>query len=249
MTRSVPWQATAAVLLAGVLAAAPPVRAQGDGFLFAAPTASFTFRGGFDRAMGRGDLLTFVTNELTLRKGDFTAVSLSGDLNARLGSRLDLVLGAAWSGSRSPSEYRAYVDNNDLPIEQTTSLERVPLTAGLRYYLAPRGESVGRLAWIPQHLAPYVGAGVGAMWYQFRQTGDFVDISTMDVFPDRLTSSNWALTAYAAAGAEVSVTPTLFLSGEARYTWARGRPGGDFSGYDRLDLSGVAVSVGIGFRM
>lgn len=251
MTTNGSWRMAAGLLVAGTLAAAVPAQAQrtGAGFLFNAPQASFTVRAGFDQALAGGDLFAFVTNELTLRKRDFGAVSFMGELNARLGPRTDLVLGGGWSGSSAPSEYRAYVDNNDLPIAQTTTLERVPLTAGLRYYLRPVGQSVGRLAWIPSTVAPYVGAGVGAMWYQFRQHGDFINMSTMDVFPDAFTISDWVPTAYAAAGVELSLKAGLFISGEARYTWAQARPGADFNGYSRIDLSGVALSFGVGIRM
>ena len=249
MTSDVRWRMALGLAAVAMLTAATPARAQrtGDGFLFGTPSSSFVLRGGLDQALAGGDLLTFVRDSLTLNRGSFRALSFTGEINARLGPRTDLVFAATWSGSRSGSEYRYWVDNNNLPIQQTTSLQRVPLTVGLRQYLAPVGQSVGRLAWIPSKVAPFIGGGAGVMWYRFHQDGDFIDDS-LNVFRDAFTTSDWAFTAYAEAGADVSLGASLYLTGAARYTWARAKPHSDFSGWDRIDLSGVALSVGVGVR-
>ena len=74
------------------------------------------------------------------------------------------VFNVGTSGSSTQSEFRCCLDNNDLPIQQTTTFHRVPLTAALKMYLGDPGRSIGRYAWIPNRVAPYVGAGGGAMW-------------------------------------------------------------------------------------
>jgi opacity protein-like surface antigen len=253
MTTSVVPRLTAAVLLAGALGAAPPVQAQGtgDGFLFRAPSSTFVVRGGFDQALAGSDIFTQALSDFTLRKRDFTGLSFSGELTASLSPRWDLVFGVAWSGSSTGSEYQNWVDNNDRPIQQTTTFQRVPLTAGARYYLIPPGERIGSLAWVPSRAAPYVGGGIGAIWYRFRQYGDFIDLSssTHPVFADELSTSDWALMAYAGAGVDISLTPRIFLTGEGRYTWARANVGPDYAGFGRIDLSGVGVTFGVGIRM
>ena len=250
-----PWRFGAGLLAAGILAVAPPAGAQvsGDGFLFHVPSGSFVLRAGLDQALAGSDIFSQAITDLTLRKRDFSGLALSGELNATLSERVDLVIGVGWTGSRHDSEYRDWVDNNDLPIQQTTTFQRVPITAGARYYLIPPGERIGHLAWVPSRVAPFVGGGVGAIWYRFRQNGDFIVLSsaTKDVFADDLSTSDWSLMAYAAAGADVSISPSFFLTGEARYTWASAHVGPDYYGYGhgRVDLSGVAVTVGVGFRM
>lgn len=248
-----PWRFGASLLAAGMLAAAPPASAQGagNGFLFKAPSGSIAFRAGLDQALAGSDLFSQSITDFTLRKRDFAGLSFSVELNAALSPRTDLVISAGWSGSRHGSEYRDWVDNNDLPIQQTTTFVRVPITAGARYYLIPPGERIGHLAWVPNRIAPFVGGGLGAIWYRFRQNGDFIDLAsaTKDVFSDDLSTSDWSLMAYAAAGADVSISPSVYLTGECRYTWARGHVGPDYYGYGRADLSGVAVTVGVGFRM
>jgi hypothetical protein len=236
-----------------MLAAVQPARAQrtGDGFLFGAPTGSFVVRSGFDQALAGSDLFAQTLSDFTLSKRDFAGINISAELSASLSPRWDLVFGGGWSGSSHASEYRDWVDNNDLPIRQTTSFQRVPLTVGGRYFLAPQGERIGHLAWVPNRVAPFVGGGLGAIWYRFRQYGDFIALNsaTKDVYSDDLSSSDWALAAYAEAGVDITLTPRIFLTGEGRYTWSRGHVGADYYGFGRMDLSGVAVTVGVGFRM
>lgn len=243
----------AGVLLAGAaLACAAPAAAQGsgDGFLFREPRGAFQVRGGFDQAFAGGDLFSFVTSELTLRRGDFGAASLAADLSARLGPRLDVVFSAAVAATSTRSEYRDWVDQDDQPIEQTTTLRRVPLSVSLKWFLRPRGRAIGSFAWVPARTVPYVGAGAGAMYYRFRQRGDFVDFTHGNsVFPDDYTSADFVFAAHAFAGLDVSLGPHFFLTGETRYTWARASLGSDFSGYGRIDLSGLSATAGVGFRM
>jgi len=241
---------TAGAFALAALAFAGPVEAQraGDGFLFRRPSGSLVLRGGFDQAIAGGDLFSFVTEQLTLKRRNFGAAALGADLAVRLAPRLDLVLGASFAGLRKRSEFRDWVDQNDLPIEQTTTLERVPLTGSLRLYVAPRGRSIGQLAWVPASFAPFVGAGAGALWYRFRQQGDFVDFGDNHVFRDDFDSSGWTVAAHAFAGMDISLGPRFFLTGEGRYTWARAPLGRDFSGFERVDLSGLSVTAGVGIR-
>lgn len=230
-----------------VMQSAAPAQT-GDGFLFRRPPATIGFHAGFDQALAQSDLFTFVTDQLTLDRRDFGSLAVGADVGVRLASRVDLVFGAAYAGMSARSEFRDWLDQDDLPIEQTTTFKRVPLTVGLRVYLTPRGRAVGSLAWIPAPRAFYVGGGVGGMWYRFRQSGDFVDFETLDVFRYQYDSDGWAMTAYGSAGGEVSLGSRFFLSGEARYTWARTTLSRGWSGFDKIDLSGLALMVGVGVR-
>jgi opacity protein-like surface antigen len=242
------WILGAAALLA---VAAPPARAQmsGDGFLFHQPRASLTLRGGWDGAAAKGDIFSFATRELSLGRNDFSAPFIGLDLAIPIRPRLDLTLSSSFSGANEKSDFRHLAEGPDnLPIEQTTSFTRVPLSAGVRAYLMPRGRAVGEFVWIPARFSPYVGAGAGFMWYRFRQQGDFVDFNTLDIFPDVFTSSGWAPLAQASVGADYSLTPHLALNGEAKYNWAKGKLGTDFSGFDRIDLSGYSATLGLSVR-
>jgi len=238
-------------LLAGALALAQPAAAQGtgDGFLFRRPSATFAVRGGYDRALAGSDVFSDVIERLTLNRGVFSSLTVAADLSARLTEHVDLVFGASYSGSNPRSEYRDWVDQDSLPIEQTTSFDRFPLTVSLKFFPAQRGRSLGRLAWVPVRYAPYFGVGGGAMYYRFRQVGDFVDFETLDVFGDEVNSSGWTMTAHGLAGVEVALGPRFFLVGEGRYTWARAAMSRAWVGFERIDLSGFSATAGIAVRM
>jgi hypothetical protein len=239
-----------AVLLAAAFLRPAPVHAQdsGNGFLFQKPVAAFALRGGFASTMATGDLYSFFTDQFTLSKGDFRAPQMAADVLVRVAPRLDLDFGVGYSRSSKGSEFRHFVDLNNLPIEQTTSLARVPVTAGVRLDLVSPGRSVGKFAWIPTKVVPYVGAGGGMMWYRLRQAGDFIDFQTTDVFPDTFESSGWTPTAHGLAGVDYSISPRLALNGEARYTWAKAKLGSDFTGFDGIDLSDIGITLGINVR-
>jgi hypothetical protein len=232
-------------LLAPTIAAA---QGAGDGFLFRRPVGSFTLRGGFAQAMARSDVFDDATTFLTLDRRDFSSLAFGGDLAFSLSPRIDVSFGATYAGTSQPSRFRDYVDSDDAEIYQNTAFRRLPVTATLKAYLAPRGRSIGRFAWIPSRVAPYVGAGGGAMWYRLRQTGDFVDFEDLSIFADELESSGWTPTAHGLAGLEYSLGPRFYLVGETRYDWAKARLQSDFTGFDRIDLSGVSATLGVAVR-
>jgi opacity protein-like surface antigen len=236
------------LLLPLVAARHAEAQAGGDGFLFRQPSGAVVIRGGFDFASAGSDVFDFITEHLTVDHRDFSGPSFVFDVTYKLSPRFDVVFGLATSGSTTHSEFRHFIDNNDLPIEQTTSFHRVPLTASLRVYLTPPGRAVGRYAWVPRRVAPYVGGGGGAMWYRLRQEGSFVDFDTLSVFDARLESDGWAPTLQGFAGTEISLSPRFAVSVEGRYQWAHADLSADYSGFDRIDLSGFSLTAGIAIR-
>src|SRR5829696_4054176 len=85
----------------------------GNGFLFHAPDATVSIRGGYSRAMAGSDVFDEVTNELTLDRGDFSSLTFGGDVAFPVSDRLDVMLSAGFSRSQHSSEFRNLVDNND----------------------------------------------------------------------------------------------------------------------------------------
>jgi opacity protein-like surface antigen len=245
------WKARGIAIAVGVVLTSP-VRAQdtGKGFLFRPPEWSLSVRGGFSHANASSDLFSDVTDRLTLNRGDFDGFALGGDIAYSIRPDLDLVFSISYAGTSKRSEYRRFVDNNDLPIEQTTSFSRVPVTASLKWYLAQRGRSVGKFAWIPTKYAPYIGAGGGFTWYNFEQKGDFIDFNTPNnsVFTHDFGSSSWAPTGHLLAGFDYSLSPRWSLTTEGRYSWAKTDLQEDFSGFKPIDLSGFTTTIGLSVR-
>lgn len=241
------WVAGAALAALAAL----PVHAQGtgNGYLFGAPSGGLTVRAGWFIANASSGFFDEARKDLTLDKSSFSGPTLGADVAVRLTPQLDLTFDGAWIGSSAKSHYRDYVDNNNQEIEQTTTLRRVPLTANLKAYLVPRGRSVGSLAYIPAKVVPWVGVGGGLEWYKLEQSGDFINMSTGVVYNDRLESSTWGPAVQGMGGVDVTLTPRIALTGDARYLWSRASMNDSFDGYDKIDLSGVSIALGVTFRL
>jgi hypothetical protein len=220
----------------------------GNGFFFGAPTGSIVVRGGWAVARAGSDLFSFTTDQLTLNRRDFSSPLGDIDLAFNVTPQWQIVASGSVAITSKRSEFRHFEDNNDLPIEQTTSFARVPLTIGVKHYLTSTGRSIGKFAWIPARFAPYFGIGGGVMHYRFRQAGDWVDFKTMDVFPSEYESDGWAPMADAQTGIDYSLSARFALTGEARYVWSKGSLSQDFQGFQKLDLSGFSTSIGVAVR-
>lgn len=220
----------------------------GRGFLFNEPKLVVGARGGVGAADASSEVFDFVTDELTLSRGDFIGLSAFGDVGYRVLPRVDLLVSVGYVGATADSESRRFEGTDDLPVRQSTEFRRVPLTAGVRLYPLAPGRRVGSYAWIPARLVPYVGAAAGGMWYRFRQTGEFVDEVTLDIFNDTFDSNGWAPTAEAFGGLQYAVTPRISVTGEGRYSWADAKLSSAFEGFDPIDLAGFAVTAGVSLR-
>jgi len=221
---------------------------RGDGFLFRRPIVTFGLRGGYDRPTAQSDIFDFTTTQLTLNRGDFAAFGYAADIGFRVANRVDLVFSAGDARRRAPSEFRNFVDLDDEPIEQTTLLRRVPLTVGVRFALAAPGEKISRLAWLPSRFTPWVGLGGGLMHYSFRQSGDWVDFETLDVFSKTYASKGQTAMAFANIGVDLSLNERFMLTGDVRYSRASAALSDTFDGFDKIDLSGTAATIGISVR-
>lgn len=214
-------------------------------FLFGRPKASVGIRGSWIFASAGSDLYDFVTRRLTLEKNHFNRPAFAADVAFNLTSRLQLEGAVELTRMQRASEYRDFVDNNLLPIEQTTALNTTHVMAGVRYALRPRGRDVSRLVWVPSKVIPYVGAGAGAVFYQFRQYGDFVDFVDNSIFFESFRSQGWAPTAHVFGGVDLQIHRGLYATVQGRFTKASGTLGSDFIGFDPIDLSGFRMSAGI----
>lgn len=224
-----------------------PIRRPDPDFLFEKPHGSVTLRGSWLFSSGNSDWYDFVTDHLTLKQKDFNAPGFGFDVNVPVTSRVDVQFAFDISRSRKLSEYRDFVDNNRLPIEQTTTLREVNLGGNIRLNLAERGRALSRLAWVPRTVVPYVGGGAGVMNYNLVQMGDFVDFVDFSVFPEVFESHAWALSGQVFGGADVHVFKRMYVTVDGRYLWSRANLGLDFIDFEKLDLAGFRLSGGVNF--
>lgn len=241
------------------LARPPHAAVHPPDFLFEQPRSSIDLRVGllFPR-VGSG-VFQQSMEELTLSKRDFTGLTGAVDIGLRVLPRLDALLGVAVSHAGKDSDIRASqcggvatntcVDNNDVPLQQHTTFTQVPLTAGLKAYLLPRGEQIGHFVWVPARVVPYVGATAGMVYYRFARSGDFVGPAPdFSVFTDNVQTHGWTPIIQALGGLDIRLSRRAALKAEARYSWASGGVNPDFTDFNGLDLAGLQTTLGLSWR-
>lgn len=190
-------------------------------------------------------IFDMITRELTLEKSDFRALDFGFDVGFDLYEKVDLVFHYDYSKESPGSEFRDYVDEQDLPITQNTSLSQSSITAGIKYSLKPPGRRLGEYAWVPSRVVPFVEGGIGALYYTFEQNGDFVDSETLEIFPTILRSSGWTEVIYLGGGTDIYLLKNMYLTLDLRYSLASSGLDDDFLGFDDMDLDGFRVTAGI----
>ena len=224
---------------------APSIRPPSSAdFFLGRPRVTIGLRGNWVVASAGSDIFDFVTDQLTIERSAFNRPGFGLDLSVNVAPRLDVTMGFDGSMMRQGSEYRNFVDNKLLPIEQTTALKEQVFSAGVKFALLPPGRRVSRFAWIPSKLTPYVGAGGGILRYDFEQVGDFVDFADSHVFTSTFRSTGWTPSAYASGGTDIHLFNRVFMSLEGRYTWSSATLDRDFVDFDPIDLKGFRFGAG-----
>lgn len=223
----------------------PPDSRDRPDFLFGQPRGIIGLSGGWLRAEGGdGGLLGFFRDELTIGERGYDSLLFRFAFGAAVSPRVDLVFDVDVSRSRAVSVWREFPDF-DPPIAQTTELTQMPLNAGVRFWVVPRGRRIGRLAWVPNTFAFHVGVGGGARRYQLAQFGEFVDYRDDLIYPDEYESAGWAASAHATAGVSLRLSRRVFAVADVRRVWSRRELADDFIG--SLDLNGLQMTGGIEF--
>jgi Outer membrane protein beta-barrel domain len=149
-------------------------------------------------------------------------------------------------GGGEDTFYRDYFRENGDPIFQRLEIDIIPLGVSLR--LVPTSRRT--------KFAPYVAAGVDAVFWQYKEFGDFVDFGSPDleIVPDSFESSGVQPGFHGAAGFRVALSPDFFLTAEGRYLWAPLETmGEDFAPNEpglenEIDLSGWSFTAGLHIR-
>lgn len=237
--------------LAAALAAPQAASAQGGpGFLFDQPKVALGLRVGYVVPRISGQIFDDARSDYNLNRMDFATPYIGGEVAARVNERWDVALNVGWGLNETRSHYRDWVDQDGFEIEQDTRFQTVTATLGARYYFVDRGRTVGRFAWVPSAITPFVSAGVGLSWYDLEQAGDFIDFGSedMEIVGDLVESSGTGAAAYASLGADVSLGKHFYLTGEVRSVLAGAQAGGQYALYDGVDLSGLQFITGLSLR-
>lgn len=215
-----------------------------SGFRFDPPKVHFSIQIGADQTKTANEIVQFVSNRLTLDPKDFHQPKIALELGVRLNERTDIDFEMVFAGMGMDSEFRDWVDNDDLPIRQTTEIFKSTFGMNIKRYLRNRGQRLSQFAWIPNGWAPFVGAGGGLAVYEFGQVGDFIDFETLDVFGADLRSRGHGALGKVFAGMDFYLGAGWGLTTTWQYTWVSSPMNGDFQQFQPFDLGGLGGQFG-----
>lgn len=216
-----------------------------SGFKFEPPKVHFSLQVGADQTKTGNEIVQFVSNRMTLDPRDFHQAKIALEFGVRLSERTDIDFEMVFAGSSMSSEFRDWVDNDDLPIEQTTDIFKSTYGLNVKRYLRNRGERLSQFAWIPTSWAPFVGAGGGLAVYEFGQVGDFIDFQTSEVFGADLKSRGHGALGKVLAGMDFYFGSGWALTTTWQYTWSTSPMNGGFQQFQPLDLGGLGGQFGV----
>lgn len=234
-------------------AAAPPAQSSAPpaDFMLGRPRVSFGVKGSWFMARAGSDFYETVTKTLTLEKSSFHTGTFSFEGGFSVHPRLEITATIDLNRLNQPSEDREneemLADGTRVPIRQTTELSQTNFTGSAKFLLIPRGRSISKLAWIPNTIVPFVGAGAGIGKYNLSQDGDFVDYSDNHIFTDTFHSEGWSPSFQVFGGTDVQIQRHIILSFEGRYTWQQADLSLDFVNFDPIDLGGLRFGGGVHF--
>lgn len=90
-----------------------------------------------------------------------------------------------------------------------------------------------------------LGAGVGTARYRFHQWGAFVDAERLVAYRDDFYSTGRGTFEYLSAGLDVPIRRWVALQGTVRQQFGTAPMSDDYATFDRIDLGGTNVSVGV----
>lgn len=186
-----------------------------------------------------------------VEKSDFYGVYGGVEYNHVVMDNVELGIHLDGYGRTVDTSYRDYTWDDGSEIRQSLKLSMVPLGLSVRFVPTSKRTKI----------APFVGGGVDAIFYQYEEFGDFVCFPPAsgrcehdwDVVSDVFRSDGTAFGFHALGGLRVYVNRDFAIVAEGRYQWAEDDMGDDFAPnapglVNRIDLSGWTFTVGVHVR-
>jgi len=133
--------------------------------------------------------------------------------------------------------YRDFVFEDDSPIEQNLALRITSVELNAKLY--PLG--------IRRMIYPYIAGGPGVYFWKYEQWGWFIDSIDGTVDEGYADTSRVALGFNARAGLVIRIGKTTGISVEGKYLYLKDDLSELFQDFDKLDMSGVSLNIGIHF--
>ena len=217
---------------------------------------AFNFRFGGYFPTADSDFFKEQENAYTFDGSDLNGIIGGMGYTATLNNYVEFDINADFYYGSTRSADADFEDQNGDLILHDSRLFLTPLTVGFRVLPAGR---YGRRGKDGTHYvrrpAPYLGAGIGMVYWQYEEEGDFVfaDASVpsgLTVDYDRVQDSGLEFETHVQAGIDFPIGPYWNLTLEARRSWAEANldafPSTAISVTDprKLDLGGYSLLIG-----
>ncbi len=218
---------------------------------FLAAGASRATAGGLDLRIGgyfpRGNETLFLDDRslYLVEKSDFYGLYGGIEYNQALTHNVELGISFDGYSQTVDTSYRDYTRPGGGEIFQTLKFNMLPLGVSIRFVPTSKKAKV----------APYIGGGVDAIFYQYEEYGDFIDFADPDlsIYPDAFVSDGTAFGFHALGGLRVYLNRDIAIVGEGRYQWGTDEMDDDFSPNEpglinTIDVSGWTATLGVHIR-
>ena len=186
-----------------------------------------------------------------VEKSDFYGVYGGIEYNQVVLDNVELAIHFDGYGRTVDTSYRDYTWDDGSEIRQSLKLSMLPLGVSVRFVPTSKRTKI----------APFVGGGVDAIFYDYEEYGDFVCFPPAsgtcrfdyDVVADAFEADGTAFGFHALGGLRVYLNRDIAIVAEGRYQWAEDDMGDDFAPNEpglvnRIDLSGWTFTVGAHIR-
>ncbi len=173
------------------------------------------------------------------QKDDWIGFTGGIEYSFRVARQLELGFHVDYYGKRLDTFYVDFTRPNGQDIFQTLEIDTVPTGATLRFVMNPSRGAV----------TPYLGVGADAVFYEYKQYGDFIDFfdDGLPVHTDFFVDEGTAFGFHVTAGVRIPMGDDFSLVAEGKYMWAKTDMGEDFR-LNEIDLSGPSATLGINLR-
>lgn len=189
------------------------------------------------RVRDGGDVIANNLDFLSFDPEGFTGPSVGAEWILGLGMHVEAGLSVSGYQKTVPSVYTRLVSPSGRDIPQDLRLRQMPVAATLRWL--PFGQTT---------VQPYLGVGIAAVRWNYREAGDFVDPVDRSIFSDSFTVTGTSAAPVAMLGVRVPVG-SLLVGGELRGQGGQGTlPRNQGFSSRRIDLSGGTAQLTVGVR-
>lgn len=190
---------------------------------------------------GGGEALELFNRALDPGIGGLHPTLRGGMLRVRVASRWAVHAGTESGERTSASTSRVQPAGVTSPVAQSSQFAlRRAWHAGAEWQAWQLGHGAGDAA-----ARLFVGVGVGAATYGVHQWGTFVDADRLVAFDGDFRSAGHGTIGYGSLAIDLGLLRGLSVRGEIRRQFGSATMDADFSAFDRIDLGGTRLGVGM----